>query len=423
VIIHTPSLPAAPPPATGSPAAIWREAEDRRSALLAELYAAEFAADRAALLLQLANQSLLQATVYTAAFGSDRPHLGQALWRETALLDLLADAEFARSAGTERVRRVGDQIGDLIEHAGGAILDVLAVEDNDQARRDLLDDLQAALTPAIGEHAALILTLIAPLTPSEVYGPDEDGTDDADDDWGLAVEVADQPMRYWPTETCAERVCGEVALYAPNPPYPTVHLDVVAEPDDSDSGIDWQPFTHPQAGSPLVWEPPAPAQRWLTLRRYQRLRRARITAIVTSIGTAMATTVAALRPHTLRSFHGSFRHLHLQLGPAAVVQATLAVAAVMTLSSLAEAVHAHFTFQAPTWNPRDWAIGQRWYRPGRLVHHLGELAVTAGWMHQIEHGDRIWVFILTFDPEALPHEELAPDGRWVPIEHLAPIES
>jgi hypothetical protein len=409
-------LRSTPPPTTGGPATIWCEAEERRGELIADLYTADLPELRSHILLQLSDQALLQATVHDAAFGALAGDRGQALLREAALLDLLSDAESARAYGRERVRRTGDEIGDLIESAGGYLLNALSTEDDDQRRRALMDDLQAALTPRLGFQATQILTLIALLNDTEAHGPDDEGDDDgAGGD--LAAEATTGPVTYWPTEACADLVpVSELTHYAADATtYWSVPLDIVAEPaEPADTGANWTPPTT-STGSLPYWPLLDPARGWLNS---QRLRRRRHAAIGASIVGALTASMAAVSPQT---FHPLLRQLHPHITAAGAVQAVLAGVVLMVLSGLATAAGSRLTFQAPTWNPLTWVVGRRWYRPGQLVTYKGELAVTSDWMRQTEYGERAWVLVLFFaDP--VPYEPLVPDGWWLPLDDLIPVD-
>jgi hypothetical protein len=413
------------PPTTDGPATIWRQAEQRRGELITDLYTADHPELRSHLLQQLSDQALLQATVHDAAV-SDRPSARpsdragsrrQALLREAALLDLLADTESVRVHGRERVRRTGDETGDLIEDAAGHLLDALSVENDDQRRRELMDDLEATLTPRLGFQATQILTLVAPLNDSEAHGPDDETDPDEDEegDDDLVARISTEPAIYWPTEACADLVSGgDLTLYAPDSAtYQPLPVGLVTEPGDTD--VSWQT---PTTDLPLSWSPPAPARRWLTSRRYQRRRHATIAAISASIAGALVTSMAAVSPQTL---HPLLRPLHPHLTPAVLVQAVLVVVAFTVVSMLVTAVTSRLTFQAPTWNPLTWAVGRRWYRPGQLVTYKDELAVTSDWMRQSEHGERTWVFVL-FVGEPAPYEPLVSEGWWLPLDDLVPVD-
>ncbi|WP_433188750.1 hypothetical protein [Actinoallomurus sp. CA-150999] len=138
-----------------------------------------------------------------------------------------------------------------------------------------------------------------------------------------------------------------------------------------------------------------------TLRR-QTISRSTITAVFAAIG-AVGVTVA---------------HLEIPVRHGAAV-AMLAGLGVVTLLDLpANWIQARYELRIPSWSPRSWSAGRRWYGPHRPVTVVTGTEVQVGialdWTDSGgEYGAGIWVLVLTWtkDPQATT-------TAWYPLSQL-----
>ena len=98
---------------------------------------------------------------------------------------------------------------------------------------------------------------------------------------------------------------------------------------------------------------------------------------------------------------------------------SLAMLGVGTLLSIpASWVQSRFTISMPSWSPRTWSAGRRWYGPGQRVR-VGETeaGVALDWTEDDIYGAGIWVLVVSW-PKGAPFNETT--VAWRPLTALTP---